>query len=191
MLVQAQIFYFNSVIHTKLFKILLKGAGLTDISFITSVVCERNGVSELRGTRYSSICFDYWWCCYMKSINPSSGCSNILLDRYSFTCNFLSKLSSENGCSEVIVSTSFLMCSDENMFDFMCCSPLKSVNSSYCFSKLWWINLGLEFGLKFILRRCMFRGESKHFIFNVLWWEMVWCLFRSSLKARKIFSNIS
>ena len=33
--------------------------------------------------------------------------------------DFFSKWSSEYGCSEVIVSTSFWMCSDENMIDFL------------------------------------------------------------------------
>ena len=30
-------------------------------------------------------------------------------------------------------------------------------------------NIGLEFSLKMIFRRWIFRGDSKHFIFNLLW----------------------
>ena len=36
------------------------------------------------------------------------------------------------------------------------------------------IKLGLEFGIKAIFRRSIFIIESKHLIFNVLWWELVW-----------------
>ena len=39
------------------------------------------------------------------------------------------------------------------------------------------IKLGLEFGLEAIFVRWIFRSESKHFVFNVLWWELVWFLF--------------
>ena len=40
-----------------------------------------------------------------------------------------------------------------------------------------WGNLGLEFSLKVIFRRYIFRGDSKHFILNLLWWEHIWFLF--------------
>ena len=36
------------------------------------------------------------------------------------------------------------------------------------------IKLGLEFGLKSIFWRWIFRSESKHFIFSVFWQELVW-----------------
>ena len=50
---------------------------LTDISLITSVVSERHDFFELIVTSYSSIHFDSWCCCSMKSTNYSSGCSKI------------------------------------------------------------------------------------------------------------------
>ena len=40
-----------------------------------------------------------------------------------------------------------------------------------------WRNLGLGFSLKVISRRGISRGDSKHLILNLLWWEHVWCFF--------------
>ena len=37
-----------------------------------------------------------------------------------------------------------------------------------------WRKLSLEFSIKVIFRRWMFGGDSRHLIFNVLWWEHVW-----------------
>ena len=45
---------------------------LTYISLITSVFSERHGVSELKEASSSSIFFDSWYCCFMKSIKSSS-----------------------------------------------------------------------------------------------------------------------
>ena len=49
---------------------------LTDISLITLVASKRHGVFELGITISSSICFSYWCCCSMNSINSSSVCLN-------------------------------------------------------------------------------------------------------------------
>ena len=49
--------------------------------------------------------------------------------------DFLSKWYSKDVCSELILSTSFLMCYDENIFHSVCCFPLKSINSSSGCSK--------------------------------------------------------
>ena len=35
-----------------------------------------------------------------------------------------------------------------------------------------WRNIRLEFSLKVICRRCMFRGESEKFILNKYWWKL-------------------
>ena len=49
------------------------------------------------------------------------------------------------------------------------------------------IKLGLEFGLKEIFRRWNLRGESKHFIFNMILWELVWLHFLFSLELYQWF----
>ena len=36
------------------------------------------------------------------------------------------------------------------------------------------IKIGLEFGIKVFFRRWSFKSESKHFVFNVFWLELVW-----------------
>ena len=68
MLVQVRIFCLKYVVHTKLIKIIVKdlvilvvtncGRRLNDISLITSVYYERQGIFELIITSYSLIFFD-------------------------------------------------------------------------------------------------------------------------------------
>ena len=90
-------------------KLLSKDAGilkirhcdvsLTDISFITSVAYYRHGVSELRVTNYSSICFDYWCCFSMTFINYSSGFSKIWSYSSNLALSLVSMQSSEDEVS--------------------------------------------------------------------------------------------
>ena len=47
-----------------------------------------------------------------------------------------------------------------------------------------WINIGLGFVIKVIFIRCIFRVESKHFIFNNFWWKPVRIFF--DLKRQSI-----
>ena len=49
------------------------------------------------------------------------------------------------------------------------------------------IKLGLEFGLKEIFKRWIFRGEIKHFIFNVFWWVLVWLPLLFSFELYQFF----
>ena len=69
---------------------------LTDMSLMTSVASDIHGVSELRGTRFSSICFNSLCCCYTKSFNYSSSCSIILSDLSKLAWGLVSKQSSED-----------------------------------------------------------------------------------------------
>ena len=48
-------------------------------------------------------------------------------------------------------------------------------------------NLGLKFSVKFLFRRWMFRGDSKHFFFNVFWWECFRFQLLFSIKIYKFF----
>ena len=60
-------------------------------------------------------------------------------------------------------------------FEYWWCLTLKSIIYS-CYYQFFtiFINLGLEFGIKAIIRWWMLRGASKHYSFNVFWWELVW-----------------
>ena len=138
---------FKDVVNTKLIKIIFKGCSnlvirncdrsLTDISLITSVSSEIHGVFELRATIYSSVCFDFWCCCPMKIINSSSGCSKSWSYLSNLAWSLASNQSSEDKVSEVRVKILFSMCSDENLFGYIGCSNLSSINSLYGCSKLW------------------------------------------------------
>ena len=85
-----EFFCFKSVVHTKRIKSIVKrcsnlvirncDGSLTDIPLITLVDSDRQGVFELRVISSSSIYFDSWCCCSMKSINSSSDCSKIWSD---------------------------------------------------------------------------------------------------------------
>ena len=77
------------------------------------------------------------WCFPLNSINSSSCFSKIWSGGEILAWNFLSKWSSKDGCSEVMVSTSFWMCTYENLFNSSWCFPFNSINSSSCFFKLW------------------------------------------------------
>ena len=80
--------------------------------------------------------------------------------------------SKSHDISEVIVNTSFF-----DLFRFLVLLSHKIYQLFFCLFKtlIWFIKLGLEFGLKAIFRRWIFRSESKHLIFNVFQWELV-CL---------------
>ena len=110
---------------------------LTDISFITSVASDRYGVFELLVISSSSICYDSWLCCSMKSINSSSGCSKIWSDLSNFAWSLVSNQYSEDIVSKLRVTILFLIFSDENLFGSIFFSPLNSINYSSGCSKLW------------------------------------------------------
>ena len=98
-------------------------------------------VSEVRVSTSFVICSDENFygsiCCFpFNSINYSSFFPKIWSDGESIAWGLLSKLSSEDGCSEVRVSTSFSICYDENMFNYVCCFSLNFINSSSFFQKL-------------------------------------------------------
>ena len=93
--------------------------------------------SELRGTSSYWICFDYWCCCYIKSINYSSVCSKIWSYLSNLAWSLVSNQSSEDEFSEVRLSTSFSMCYSENFFGSICCFPFNSIYFSSGCSKIW------------------------------------------------------
>ena len=74
---------------------------------------------------------------FSNGVNYSSCCSKLWLDGEILLWGFLSKWSSEYGCSELMVSTSFLMSTDEKFPNSSWCSSFKSINYSSCFSKNW------------------------------------------------------
>ena len=86
---------------------------LTGIPLIDSVSSERHSVFELILTSSSSICYDSWCCCSMKSIIFSSGSSNSWSDLSNLVWSLVSNQSSENNVSEVRVTILFSMFSDE------------------------------------------------------------------------------
>ena len=136
-------------------------------------------VSEARVSNSFSICSDEKWfgyiCCFtLSSINSSSCFYKLWSDGEILDWNLVSKWSSEDGGSEARVNTSFLMCSDEIVFDSMCFFPFNSINYSFfCETLIRWRKLGLESGIKVIFIRWSFRGESKHLIYNELWGKPV------------------
>ena len=76
----------------------------------------------------------------MKSINSSSGCLKILSDLSNLTYSLVSKQYSKDEVLELRVSTSFSMCSDENLFGSIFCFPSNSINSSSDCSKIYYMD---------------------------------------------------
>ena len=103
---------------------------LNDVSLRILVASERNSIYVLRGNSSFSICFDSWCCFTLKYISCYCCCSKIWSYLSGLDWILVSKLSSEDGCSEVRLSTSFSMCYDENMFNYMYYLPLNSTNYS-------------------------------------------------------------
>ena len=151
MLVQVQFFCFNSTVHTKLFKILVKGCR----NFRNMLLLYRefwwnidwyfiDNFSSFWDAQYFwvdmnqfLICFDFWCCCYMKLINYSSGCSKIWSDLSNLAWSLVSKWYPQDEVSEARVSTSFSMFYNEDFLGPIFCFLLNSINYYSCFSKFW------------------------------------------------------
>ena len=79
----------------------------------------------------------------------------------------------------MIVSTSFWMGPDENFLIHHNVSPW-TLSMLLCISQ--------NFSLKVILIRWVFRGDSKHFILNLLWWEIALRYFSYYLSCYRLSS---
>ena len=66
---------------------------------------------------------------------------------------------------------------------------VRGINSSYGYFKilLWWRNIVLEFSLKVICRRWIFKGESKYFIFNDYRWKLYQVIMVFFLEIYQLF----
>ena len=83
----------------------------------------------------------------------------------------VSRQSSWDEVSKVIVITSFSIFFWLELVRFLLLCYLELF---FLFFKTFirWINIGFGFSLKFIFRRCMSIGDSKHFILNESWWKL-------------------
>ena len=86
----------------------------SDISLITSVVSEWRDIYEFRSTSEFLICFNFWFCCSMRSINSSSDFLECWSDLSNLAWSLVSKWYSEDEVSWAISRTLFWMCSDED-----------------------------------------------------------------------------
>ena len=88
-----------------------------DVLFITSVASYNHSVSGLRGTSSFPICFNYWYCFNLNSINYCFCCLKIWSNLEKLAWSLVLKWYSEDGVSEVRVTTSYPIVSDDNLFD--------------------------------------------------------------------------
>ena len=107
-------FWFNSAVHNKLVKIIVKGCRnfknmillwkelwwILDLYFIDkfSIFWEAQCFWFKRNQLFL-ICFGYWWCCSKKTINSYTICSKIWSDLSNLACSLVLKQSSEDEVS--------------------------------------------------------------------------------------------